>query len=148
VHATKGCCLLARVQNQLHHTPRIVVSHCTCPRLSDPSPLANRFIIGTAVTNNNKHPMNHTSELPPVSLSFALFRARARSLSFPRALDPLASLTRRLQRLCDLRVHCSLAQMDSWLGQFGTGATGATTQRRNTATTKPDPCHESMNPTG
>jgi hypothetical protein len=34
------------------HTPRLVVSHNTCPPLS-PSSLANSFIIGTAVINNN-----------------------------------------------------------------------------------------------
>jgi hypothetical protein len=35
------------------HKPRLVVSHSTCPPLS-PSPLANSFIIGTAVINSNK----------------------------------------------------------------------------------------------
>jgi hypothetical protein len=33
---------------------------------------------------------------------------------------------------CDLQLHCRLAQMDSWLGQFATGATGATTRQRMT----------------
>ena len=35
------------------HKPRLVVSHSTCPPPS-PSPLANSFIIGTAVTINNR----------------------------------------------------------------------------------------------
>jgi hypothetical protein len=29
---------------------------------------------------------------------------------------------------CDLQLLCRLAQVDPWLGQFGTGATGATTR--------------------
>jgi hypothetical protein len=53
---------------------------------------------------------------------------------------------------CDLQLHCRLAQVDSRLlagaTQFGTGATGATTRRHDTATTKPDPCHESVPPKG
>jgi hypothetical protein len=36
---------------------------------------------------------------------------------------------------CDLQLHCRLAHVDPWLGQFGTGATGATTRRHDTATT-------------
>jgi hypothetical protein len=36
------------------HKPRLVVSHSTCPPLSpSPSSLANSFVMGTAVTNNN-----------------------------------------------------------------------------------------------
>ena len=38
--------------------------------------------------------------------------------------------------------------MDSWLGQFGTGATGATTRRHDMTTTMPDPCSESVPPRG
>ena len=34
------------------HSPRLVVSCCTCPPLS-PSPHANSFIIGTAVINTH-----------------------------------------------------------------------------------------------
>jgi hypothetical protein len=36
------------------HRPRLVVSRSTCPPLS-PSPLANSFIIGTAVINTHTH---------------------------------------------------------------------------------------------
>ena len=39
----------------LEHKPRLVVSHSTCPPLS-PSPLANSFLVGTAVINNNRTP--------------------------------------------------------------------------------------------
>jgi hypothetical protein len=47
---------------------------------------------------------------------------------------------------CDLQLHCRLAQVDSWLGQFCTGVAGAMTRRHDIATTKPDPCSESVQP--
>jgi hypothetical protein len=49
---------------------------------------------------------------------------------------------------CDLQLHCSLVQMDSLLGQFGTGATGTTTRRHDTTTTMPDPYSERVPPRG
>ena len=42
-----------------------------------------------------------------------------------------------------LQLHSRLAQMDPWLGQFGTGATGATA-RHDATTTMPGPCSESV----
>jgi hypothetical protein len=43
---------LVRAGQNSPHKPLLVVSHSTCPPLY-PSPLANSFIIGTAVINNN-----------------------------------------------------------------------------------------------
>ena len=42
-----------------------------------------------------------------------------------------------------LQLHSRLAQMDPWLGQFGTGATGATA-RHDATTTIPGPCSASV----
>jgi hypothetical protein len=43
-------------------TPRVVVSHITCPPLSS-SPHANSFVIGSAVMNNN-NPATNSSPSP------------------------------------------------------------------------------------
>jgi hypothetical protein len=98
-------------------------------------------------------PENCTNENPiqtryRYSLSlFLIVTKTPLSLSLPLSSPPPTTLRAPGEggALCNGRVEHGRS-MDPWLGQFGTGATGATTRRHDTTTTMPDPCSESVPP--